>query len=95
MFSSSTLMTQPDYTERVTVPVLIDKHTNTIVKNESSAIIRMINDAFGGSGPDFFPKELENEMNAINAEVYDGINDGLYTAGFATRQAVYEDAFDA
>ena len=84
-----------DYTGRVTVPVLFDKHSQTIVNNESSEIIRMLNDAFGGSGPNFFPAELETEMNAVNAEVYDDINNGVYKVGFATRQAAYEDAFDA
>jgi putative glutathione S-transferase len=84
-----------DYTGRVTVPVLFDKHSQTIVNNESSEIIRMLNDAFGGAGPDFFPADLEDEMNAVNAEVYDGINNGVYKVGFATRQAAYEDAFDA
>jgi putative glutathione S-transferase len=84
-----------DYTGRVTVPVLFDKHSRTIVNNESSDIIRMLNDAFGGNGPDFFPAELEDEMNAVNAEIYDGINNGVYKVGFATRQAAYEDAFDA
>jgi putative glutathione S-transferase len=86
---------QVDYTGRVTVPVLFDKHSHTIVNNESSEIIRMLNDVFGGSGPDFFPEELEDEMNAVNAEVYDGINNGVYKVGFATRQTAYEDAFDA
>jgi putative glutathione S-transferase len=86
---------QADYTGRVTVPVLFDKHSQTIVNNESSEIIRMLNDAFGGAGPDFFPAELEDEMNAVNAEVYDGINNGVYKVGFATRQDAYEDAFDA
>ena len=86
---------QADYTGRVTVPVLFDKHSQTIVNNESSEIIRMLNDAFGGAGPDFFPAELEAEMNAVNAEVYAGVNNGVYKVGFATRQAAYEDAFDA
>jgi len=86
---------QVDYTGRVTVPVLFDKHSHTIVNNESSEIIRMLNDVFGGSGPDFFPEELVDEMNAVNAEVYDGINNGVYKVGFATRQTAYEDAFDA
>ena len=86
---------QADYTGRVTVPVLFDKHTRTIVNNESSEIIRMLNDAFGGGGPDFFPGELEEEMDAVNAQVYDGVNNGVYKVGFATRQAAYEDAFDA
>jgi putative glutathione S-transferase len=88
-------LVRPDYTGRVTVPVLFDKHTRTIVNNESAEIIRMLNDAFAGSGPDFFPQELEEEMTAVNAEVYDGVNNGVYKVGFATRQAAYEEAFDA
>jgi putative glutathione S-transferase len=87
-------LVRPDYTGRVTVPVLFDKRTRTIVNNESAEIIRMLNDAFGGGGPDFFPQELEEEMNAVNAEVYDNVNNGVYKVGFATRQAAYEEAFD-
>ncbi len=87
--------TKPDYTGRVTVPVLFDKHTRTIVNNESAEIIRMLNDAFAGNGPDFFPEELEEEMGAINDEVYHGVNNGVYKVGFATRQAAYEEAFDS
>ena len=58
-------------------------------------IIRMLNDNFGGSGPDFFPRELEEEIDAVNAQVYDSVNNGVYKVGFATRQVAYDDAFDA
>ena len=88
-------MVQADYTGRVTVPVLFDKRTRSIVNNESSEIIRMMNDAFGGDGPDFFPKDLEDEINAVNDMVYDGVNNGVYKVGFATSQAAYDEAFDA
>ena len=88
-------LVQADYSGRVTVPVLFDKHTRTIVNNESSEIIRMLNDAFAGSRPDFFPEELEEEMAAVNAAIYDRVNNGVYKVGFATRQTAYEEAFDA
>ncbi len=87
-------LSRPDYTGRVTVPVLFDKQTLTIVNNESSEIIRMLNDAFGGADMDFFPKDLEDEMNTVNAMVYDRVNNGVYKTGFATRQEAYEEAFD-
>jgi len=87
-------LVQADYTGRVTVPVLYDKHRRTIVNNESAEIIRMFNDAFHDNGPNFFPKDLEDEMEAVNAEIYYGVNDGVYKVGFATRQTAYEEAFD-
>jgi glutathionyl-hydroquinone reductase len=89
---------QPDYTGRVTVPVLWDKKRETIVCNESAEIIRMLNsafDAFGDSSLDFYPKALRGEIDAVNARVYDGINNGVYKTGFATTQEAYDTAFDA
>lgn len=89
---------KPDYTGRATVPVLWDKERGTIVSNESSEIIRMFNSAFDGIGArpgDFYPQALRAEIDAINARVYDRINNGVYKAGFATRQAAYERAFTA
>ncbi|MBO1018591.1 glutathione S-transferase family protein [Methylobacterium sp. SD274] len=85
----------PDFTGRVTVPILWDKQRRTIVSNESSEIIRMLNDAFGGTGPDLYPEALRGEIDAINARVYDAVNNGVYKAGFATKQEAYEEAFDA
>lgn len=85
------------YSGRVTVPVLWDKQQNTIVSNESSEIIRMLNSAFdqaGASGHDFYPEPLRPEINEINAFVYENINNGVYRAGFATTQAAYNAAFD-
>ena len=85
------------YSGRVTVPVLWDKQQNTIVSNESSEIIRMLNSAFnqaGASGQDFYPDPLRPEINEINAFVYENINNGVYRAGFATTQAAYNAAFD-
>jgi putative glutathione S-transferase len=89
---------RPGYTGRVTVPVLWDKRTATIVNNESSEIIRMFNGAFaaaGAVGPDFYPEALRDEIDAINTVVYGNVNNGVYRAGFATAQAAYEEAFDA
>jgi putative glutathione S-transferase len=86
---------KPDYSGRVTVPVLWDKQTNTIVSNESSEIIRMMNTAFdgvGASGPDYYPSDLRHEIDVVNALVYDTVNNGVYKAGFATSQAAYEAA---
>jgi len=89
---------KPDYTGRVTVPVLWDKHTGTIVNNESAEIIRMLNrefDAFGDPSVDLYPADLAEEIDRLNAFVYDRINNGVYKAGFATSQEKYEQAFDA
>jgi putative glutathione S-transferase len=83
----------PSYSGRVTVPVLWDLQRNTIVNNESSEIIRMLNSAFDGVGAkagDYAPAALLPEIDAINARVYDTVNNGVYKAGFATSQEVYE-----
>ncbi|TAL77493.1 MAG: glutathione S-transferase family protein [Burkholderiaceae bacterium] len=84
---------QPGYSGRVTVPALWDLKRSTIVNNESSEIIRMLNSAFddlGAKPGNYAPAELLPEIDAINARVYDAINNGVYKAGFATDQAVYE-----
>ncbi|WP_397473426.1 glutathione S-transferase family protein [Pusillimonas sp.] len=95
-------LAQPGYTGRVTVPVLWDKQRRTIVNNESSEIIRMLNSAFDGVGAaagDYYPVELRAEIDEMNALVYPNINNGVYRAGFATTQEAYEQAvgelFDA
>lgn len=83
------------YSGRVTVPVLWDKKTNTIVSNESSEIIRMLNSAFnnvGAKAGDYYPEALREEIDAINVRVYDTINNGVYKCGFATTQEAYEEA---
>ncbi|MBN7757638.1 glutathione S-transferase family protein [Nitratireductor aquimarinus] len=88
----------PDYSGRVTVPVLWDKKTETIVSNESAEIIRMLNEAFdewGDASLNFYPQDLRAEIDATNDLVYDNINNGVYKAGFATTQAAYEEAFKA
>jgi|SRR5271165_7317990 len=85
----------PSYTGRVTVPVLWDKAERTIVNNESSEIIRMLNSAFdalGAAAGDFYPRDLRGEIDTINARVYDTVNNGVYKAGFATTQAAYDTA---
>ncbi|WP_198337128.1 glutathione S-transferase family protein [Psychrobacter celer] len=86
---------KPDYTGRVTVPILWDKKTNTIVSNESSEIIRMFNTAFdevGARAGNFLPAEKLAEIDEINDRVYTAVNNGVYKAGFATTQAAYEEA---
>ena len=86
---------KPDHTGRVTVPVLWDKQRKTIVSNESADIIRMFNSAFDGltgNDDDYYPEALRPEIDAINKRVYDTVNNGVYKAGFATKQAVYEKA---
>ncbi|MGR5142470.1 glutathione S-transferase family protein [Photobacterium sp. DNB23_23_1] len=86
-----------DYTGRVTVPVLWDKKTETIVSNESSEIIRMFNDAFNditGNQQDFYPHALRQEIEQWNEFIYPNINNGVYRCGFATTQEAYEEAFD-
>lgn len=93
-------LAKPDYTGRVTVPVLWDKARSTIVSNESADIIRMLNSAFNrlegvNATLDFYPEKLRPEIDRINKVVYDGINNGVYKAGFATTQAAYEDAVTA
>ena len=92
----------PGMTGRVTVPMLWDQATGTIVSNESSEIIRMFNDAYDGLGAkpgDYYPQPLRARIDEVNARVYPQVNNGVYRAGFATTQAAYEDAvrplFDA
>ncbi len=86
---------KPDYSGRVTVPVLWDKERATIVSNESSEIIRMFNSAFDGIGAvagDYYPEALRAEIDGLNARIYDTVNNGVYKAGFATTQEAYEEA---
>jgi putative glutathione S-transferase len=85
----------PRYSGRVTVPVLWDKQRGTIVSNESADIIRMLNSAFNEAGAtegDYYPEELRGEIDALNARIYDTVNNGVYKAGFATTQAAHEEA---
>jgi putative glutathione S-transferase len=88
----------PDYTGRVTVPVLWDKQKRTIVNNESSEIIRLMNGplaALGDASTDYYPADLAGEIDALNARIYDAVNNGVYKAGFATAQPAYEAAYTA
>ena len=88
----------PTYTGRVTVPVLWDTQTSRVVSNESADIIRMFNSAFdavGAADGDFYPEALRGEIDAVNERVYDGLNNGVYKAGFAKRQAAYDEAVAA
>jgi glutathionyl-hydroquinone reductase len=86
--------TDPHYSGSVTVPVLWDKQDRTIVNNESSEIIRMLNREFGGNGEDFYPVELRGEIDRVNETVYANINNGVYRCGFAQSQKAYDEAFD-
>ena len=86
--------TNPDYNERVTVPVLWDKQTKKIVNNCEDDICRMFNDRFNdfsrNKDVDFFPREIEKEHAKLSNFLYDNVNNGVYRAGFATRQRPYE-----
>ena len=92
------LMADPKHTGRASVPVLWDKQRKTIVSNELAEIIRMLNsafDAYGDASLDFYPEPLRLEIDAINAVVYENVNNGVYKAGFAPSQEAYEEAFRA
>ena len=89
------LIADPQYTGRVSVPVLWDKKRRSIVNNESSEIIRMFNsafDAFTNVRTDYYPAELRGDIDRINELVYTTVNNGVYRAGFATSQEAYEQA---
>ncbi|ODQ77658.1 hypothetical protein BABINDRAFT_163371 [Babjeviella inositovora NRRL Y-12698] len=87
---------EPGYTGRYTVPVLWDKKLGTIVNNESSEIIRMLNSGFNSVLPtnyaqlDFYPEDLRAKIDELNEWIYPTINNGVYKSGFATNQQVYE-----
>lgn len=88
----------PEYSGRVTVPVLWDKQQQTVVSNESADIIRMLNSAFNeltGNHVDYYPEPLRKDIDEVNDMVYHNVNNGVYKAGFATTQEAYEEAFDA
>ncbi len=87
----------PDITSSVTVPVLWDKHTNSIVNNESSEIIRMFNSGFNeltGNFEDYYPEQHKAEIDALNEKIYSAVNNGVYRTGFAKTQEAYDDAVD-
>jgi putative glutathione S-transferase len=86
---------QPDVTTRVTVPVLWDKQTHSIVNNESAEIVRIFNrqfDSLTGNTVDYYPEHLQTEIDEVNERVYHNVNNGVYKAGFATNQLAYEEA---
>lgn len=86
-------LTDPDYTGRVTVPALWDKQQHRLVSNESADLVRMFNTAFDeltGNRLDFYPESMRGTIDVVNDDVYEHINNGVYKAGFATEQAVYD-----
>jgi putative glutathione S-transferase len=89
------LKAEPEYSARFTVPVLWDKKLHTIVNNESSEIIRMLNTEFDEwsscPGTSFYPEHLRTKIDEVNGWIYDHINNGVYKTGFATKQEVYEE----
>ncbi|MEO1649608.1 MAG: glutathione S-transferase family protein [Pseudomonadota bacterium] len=85
----------PEFSGRVTVPILWDKATETIVSNESSEIIRMFNTAFDGVSAvagDYYPNDKQTEIDELNGRIYQTVNNGVYRSGFATSQSAYEEA---
>ena len=91
------LTDDPNYTGRVTVPLLWDKKLQRIVSNESAEIIRMFNSAFDeltGNRLDLYPDALQPAVDQLNERIYPAVNNGVYRAGFATSQNAYEEAFD-
>jgi glutathionyl-hydroquinone reductase len=89
--------TQPGYDARFSVPVLWDKDTRQIVSNESGEIMRMLEtefEALATRDADLYPAPLREEIDALNETIYDNVNNGVYTAGFTTRQDIYEQAFE-
>ena len=89
------LKADPEISGRVTVPILWDRQRDTIVSNESSEIIRMFNSAFDGltgNSDDYWPADLRDAIEPINARIYDTVNNGVYKSGFATTQEAYDAA---
>jgi putative glutathione S-transferase len=86
---------QPDINTSVTVPILWDKKTEQIVNNESSEIIRILNTAFNdltGNLDDYYPSNLQSEIDTWNDKIYGHVNNGVYRSGFAQNQQAYEEA---
>ena len=89
------LKADASFSGRVTIPVLWDAQRETIVSNESSEIIRMLNSAFDGLGAksgDFYPREKRDDIDRLNDIIYDTVNNGVYKAGFSVTQDAYEEA---
>lgn len=90
------LRSDENYEGRVTVPILWDKHNETIVNNESADIIRMLNTSFNsltGNNLDFYPMSHRTEIDEVNERIYHTVNNGVYKSGFATSQQAYEKAY--
>ncbi|MBI1823578.1 MAG: glutathione S-transferase family protein [Nitrospirae bacterium] len=88
-------LTDPEFHQRVTVPVLWDKKERKILNNSEEDIVRMFNSAFidlTSNRLDLYPEPLRQEIDLLNEFIYSNINDGVYRAGFATSQAAYENA---
>ena len=86
---------KPDYSGHVTVPVLWDTRTETIVNNESADIMRMLGSAFDACGAndlDLYPESYRDKIDTLNDRIYDAVNNGVYKAGFATSQDAYDKA---
>ena len=91
------LKADPGFQGLVTVPVLWDKKQQTIVNNESSEIIRMLNsafDEFADHDVDFYPQALREQIDEINEPIYQNVNNGVYRCGFASSQGAYDKAYD-
>ena len=84
----------PNYTGRVTVPVLWDREEETIVNNESIEVMRQLSTAFEGNGVNLYPEHLREEIDEVVGDIYDPINNGVYRAGFAGTQEAYENAVE-
>lgn len=87
----------PHHTGRATVPVLWDMRQDVMVNNESADILRMFDTAFEGIVPSplrLYPTELASEIDALNAGIYEKLNNGVYRAGFASTQAAYDEAVE-
>jgi putative glutathione S-transferase len=85
--------TDPDYDERVSVPVLWDTDRRVIVNNESADILRMLGTVFAELARhpvELYPEPWRQEIDALNQRIYTGVNDCVYKAGFSTRQVIYE-----
>ncbi len=95
LLSEAYLASAPDFDQRVTVPVLWDKLTGKIVNNESADILRMLSTVFATLAKhpvELYPRALATEIDALNEQIYDPVNNGVYRAGFATSQAAYDQA---
>lgn len=88
------LKASKNYTGRVTVPVLWDKQTATIVNNESRQIMRMFDTfaTFAKADVNFYPQDLQQDIDKTIDAIYQPINNGVYRTGFANSQAAYEEA---